>query len=308
MSSRLLEAIAVLMLAALPIGNALAKDCDVACLRAQMDGYLAALLEHDPARAALATEVRFTENGRPSKLGPKTAPEGLWRGASGFGDFRHVFADAATQQALFLGIINEASAPALVALRLGVRNAKIAEVEHVVARQGSHPLFAPQTFVAHPALTTPIPADERLDRERLIAIADSYFTGIEQHSSRDVLASERCQRIENGVQTTGRPGRGSQHCAASADLLTYIKAVSNRRFPIVDVEHGIVVATVLFDIPGEKNSGNDAAIAGDPQVAARLREARTLLLTEWFHIDDGKIQHIEAVMHNLPPATRSGWE
>ena len=39
-----------------------------------------------------------------------------------------------------------------------------------------------------------------------------------------------------------------------------------------------------------------------------MREPRTLLLTEWFKIDDGKIQHIEAIMHNLPHGSTSGWE
>jgi hypothetical protein len=73
------------------------------------------------------------------------------------------------------------------------------------------------------------------------------------HSSREVLASAACQRIENGVPTTGRPGRGSQNCATSADLLTYIERVDNRRFPIVDMEHGIVVATVhRANLPSEQ--------------------------------------------------------
>ena len=299
----LLRAILVAIVAAVPLSGANAKDCDAACLRGHVDRYLAALVERDPKRLQLTADVRFTENGKPGKPG-----DGLWRSASRLGDFRHVFTDTASQQALFLGKLEAGSAPALVALRLGVRGEQIAEIEHVVARQGSHPLFSPQTFVAHPTLTASIPADRRLSREQLIAIADSYFTGIEKHSSREVLASETCQRIENGVQTTGRPGRGSQNCAASADLLTYIKGVDNRRFPIVDVERGIVVATVLFDIPGETSNSNDPAIAMDPQVAARLREPRTLLLTEWFRIDAGKIQHIEAVMHNLPPGASSGWE
>ena len=283
--------------------SAVAAECDVVCLRGQMDRYVAALLAHDAKSLNLAPDVRFTENGVVSKL-----DAGLWRGATSLGDVRHVLPDTASQQVMLLGTLNEGTSPAIVALRLAIRGGKLAEIEHVVARKGSHPLFAPESVVIHPALSTTIPPQERLPRGRLIAIADSYFTGIEQHSSRDVLASVACQRIENGVPTTGRPGRGSQNCAASADLLTYIERVDNRRFPIVDAEHGIVVATVLFDIPGARNSGSDTAIATDPQVAARLREPRTLLLTEWFSITDGKIQHIEAVMHNLPHGSRSGWE
>jgi hypothetical protein len=29
---------------------------------------------------------------------------------------------------------------------------------------------------------------------------------------------------------------------------------------------------------------------------------------EWFKIDEGKIQYIEALMHNLPRGSTSGWE
>ena len=32
-----------------------------------------------------------------------------------------------------------------------------------------------------------------------------------------------------------------------------------------------------------------------------------LLLTEWFKIEDGRIRHIEAIMHNLPHGAGSGW-
>ena len=132
--------------------------------------------------------------------------------------------------------------------------------------------------------------------------------GIEQHTSKIILSSPSCQRIENGVQTTNQPGRTSKNCAESADVLTYIKSVDDRRYPIVDVANGIVISTILFDIEGETNEANAARISADPTIVARLRQPRTLLLTEWFKIDDGKIQHIEAIMHNLPRGSKSGWE
>ena len=179
----------------------------------------------------------------------------------------------------------------------------------MVARKGSHALFAPEAFVKpHESLTSVIPASKRLPRDRLIAIADSYFVGIEKHDSKVILANDACQRFENGVQTTNQPGRASRNCAHSADLLTYIESVDDRRYPIVDPERGIVVSTILFDIPGEPTTASSPQISADPQVAARMRHPRTLLLTEWFKINDGQIQHIEAIMHNLPHGSRSGWE
>jgi hypothetical protein len=277
--------------------------CDEKCLQSTLDQYMAALTRRDASALPLTQDVRFTENGAVGTPGK----DGLWKGASEVGAYRHTFTDPTTQQVMFWGVLDQSGTPALATIRLGVENGRIAQIEHVVARKGSHALFAPEALTSpHTSLNSRV--SQPLARERLIAIADSYFEGIEQHNSRIILSSEDCQRIENGVQTTNMPGRTSKNCAHSADLLTYIKAVDDRRYPIVDPARGIVVSTILFDIPGDSSSSGDAAISGDPRVAARLREPRTLLLTEWFKIDNEKIQHIEAIMHNLPQGSKSGWE
>jgi hypothetical protein len=286
--------IAIAALALGCLGKALAAECDTRCLRGGLEQYLEALTKRDPKGLVLAPRLKYTENGSVGKVG-----EGLWAKATGLDTYRQVFADATTQQALFIGIVNEGSDPAIAAIRLGFAGGKIAEIEHVVARKGSHPLFVPAGLVTpHASLSAKIPPGKRLSRERLVEIADSYFEGIEKHDSKIILADEGCQRFENGTQTTGTPGNTSRNCAHSADLLLYITGVDDRRYLIVDVEHGVVVATILFDIPpGPETTG-----------AGAKTNPRTLLLTEWFKIDDGKIQHIEAVMHNLPHGSKSGWE
>jgi hypothetical protein len=280
--------------------RASASACDDKCLRQQLETYLEALVRRDPSGLNLASTVRYTENGVTEPLG-----KGLWKEASGLGAYRQYFTDSVSQQAMFIGVVDEGANKAILTLRLGVEGGKIAEVEHIVARKGSHPLFAPEAFTSpHVSLSTPV--ENKLSRARLVEIANTYFEGIEQHDSKIILSSDDCQRIENGVQTTSQPGRTSRNCAHSADLLTYIRSVDNRRFPIVDPDHGIVVSIITFGIPGETRS-DDTTVAANPQVAARLREPRTLLLMEWFKIDDGKMQRIEAVMHNLPYGASSGW-
>jgi hypothetical protein len=268
-----------------------AGECDRSCLRAITDRYLAALVDPAATPPPLSGDVRYTENGR--ALPPGESPQ---QKVSGLGDYRRYLEDPETQQAFFIGTLDEAGEPALVALRLGIREQRIAEVEAIVARKGSHALFAPERFARpDPVWSSALGADDRRSRPELVAIANSYFDGLERHDSRGIAASTTCRRIENGVQTTQRNGDASAHCAASADRLRYIERVANRRFPVVDAERGIVVATVLFDIPGES------------RVDAALQRPRMLLLTELFKIEDGQIQQIEAVMHNLPHGSASGW-
>lgn len=300
----------VLVLLGCAASGAREPGCDRSCLRSLTDRVLEAFLHPDRPDPILAPDVRYTENGREMRPG-----EGLWRSASALGTHRRYLEDPETQQAVFVGTLEEAGAPALVALRIGVRERSVAEVEAVVARKGSHALFAPERLASPEPLWSE-PVDERRSRAQLVAIADSYFEGLERHDSAIIAAARTCRRIENGVQTTQRNGDASAHCAASADRLRYIEGVRNRRFPVVDVERGIVVATVLFDIPGSSGAapaGESSPVAGlpqdpdDPRVRAALQRPRMLLLTELFKIERGEIQQIEAVMHNLPHGSASGW-
>jgi hypothetical protein len=278
-------------------------------LRGLTDRYLRALVQADP-EAFLDPDVRYTENGQ--QLPPA---EGLWKSATGVGTYRRYLEDPQTQQAMFVGTLVESGSPALVSLRLGIRNGKIAEVETIVARKGSHPLFAPENLDSPaPLWSAPVAARDVRSRDKLVSIADSYFEGLERHDSAIIAAAPTCRRIENGVQTTQRNGDASAHCAASAARLLYIKGVRNRRFPVVDPEQGIVVATVLFDIPGETPAvaSGISAVASlqpnpDDRIRAALQQPRMLLLTELFKIENGQIQEIEAVMHNLPHGSTSGW-
>ncbi len=167
----------------------------------------------------------------------------------------------------------------------------------MVARKGSHALFSPDEFAALPSVYQQVlePA-QRTPRDRLIAIADGYFEGIARHDDTLVSSAADCNRFENGVRMTNRPGAAAtpRACATAVNRLTHIKAVPERRYPVVDEERGVVLSMVLFDIPAD---------AG----ATPPREARMLLLAELFKISGGEIQRIETVMHNLPYGSASGW-
>ncbi len=298
------------LIAALAMGPlsqpAAANECGRECLRTLTDRYLEALTTQDAARLPLAENVRFTENGQTLKVG-----EGLWKAATGVGAFREYFVDPSTDSALFIGVVDESSAPAILAARLTVDGASISEIETIVARQGSHPLFAPERLQdADPLFSATEPLASRVPRERLIEIANAYFDGIERNSSRDIPATADCERFENGLKVTFRTPT-SGNCAKSADHINYIKAVRDRRYFIVDEATGIVACTIVFDIPGGDPLPARAgapADSGEAQLQTTLRQPRTLLLTEIFKIQGGHIARIQAVMHNLPHGSQSGWE
>jgi hypothetical protein len=279
-------------LAATPAPVAAAPACDRACLLGFVDGYLAALLAHDPSALPVAPNVAFTENGTTLRLG-----DGLWRGVTGVVARREAFADPTTGQAAFWGVLDEGGLPVLLSLRLKIEDQRIAEIETVVSRKGSHALFAPEAFATPtPAFEQVLAPDQRTSRAALVAAANGYFEGLEQHDRRLVASAVDCDRYENGVLMTNRPGapRTPRACAAAVDRLTQIRRVLNRRFFVVDEERGVVVTMVLFDIPA------DAA-------ATPPREARMLLLSELFKVTRGEIERIDTVMHNLPYGSESGW-
>ena len=104
-----------------------------------------------------------------------------------------------------------------------------------MARKGSHALFSPDAFatVPTPVYEQVLPADQRTPRDRMVAIADGYFEGIARHDSRLVQSAIDCNRFENGVRMTNRPGSRSQRqraCATAVDRLTHIKGVPDRRY------------------------------------------------------------------------------
>lgn len=284
--------------------SAAGARCAEDCLRGFTQKYLEALAKGDASRLPLSPTVKVTENGQAIAPG-----EGLLKASAALGTYRFFIEDASTAQAGFIGTLVQDGAPAILWLRLRIERSKITELETIVARKGSHPLFATEAFAAiHPLFQEQIPTAARETRERLIAIANSYFDGIEAHDSKVVLADPACDRIENGVQTTHRPDKPeSRGCAASADTLTHIKSVDHRRFPIVDRKRGVVMAVFTFAIPGDAAapSPTNAARAAQPQ--APPHKPRTLLLVELFKIAGGKIQRIEAVMHNLPYGSLPGW-
>jgi hypothetical protein len=296
------------MLLAAGGASAAAPGCDRNCLIGQLDRYLAAAAAHKPDGLALAPGFRETQNAVDAKPGT-----GIWTTAKALG--RGVrYADPASGEAGYFGTIEEAAGPALIGLRIKVQTGAIIEAEWIIARKGMA-LYKPEGFVANlPRATRPAGVAAE-DRATALAIANSYFEGIDESSGKLVREHPECFRIENGTHMVGRKPSEPPHTAQrpAGDGLKSAQTaginsctnefdqvgkrtedVIDRRF-FYDPEAGLVWGHGIFSrIAGSKNP------QGEPW--------KWLNFMELFEIENGKIRGIYAAMDYLPAAiTKSGW-
>lgn len=301
-------------------------SCNRACMRKILDQYLTAVFKHDPSAAPLAAEARATENAVALPNGT-----GIWNTATGYGDVQRRYFDTSAGSAVYFGLINEGDQPAIVSLRVKIKKHRITEAEWTIARKTAGGLFSVEGLLQQPPPPDrALPAAQRTSRSKLIATAAAYFDGLELHDGSAIPHIPGCDRIENGTKVTNRlrsiplgavpgappvaaavPGVAQEAPAAatanapsvaqesrSGDCTSGLEAFKNsiahaahRRYPMVDVESGVVIgATIFHRPPGSTMKRN--------------------LLTEYFWEKKGKISAIYAAMYYLDPMApdTSGWD
>ena len=270
-----------------------ANDCDRACLKNTLDQYLSAVIKHDPSAAPLFVGFRQTENAVVVRPGT-----GVWKTVTGLGKVQRRYVDPVSGQAGYFGIVEESGNPAIATLRLKVDDRKVSEAEWIIARRGdaglngpAQPgqrggggnLMDPENLIANPPPDRTLAKPDRMSREAMIAVTNSYFDGITTHDGSIITAYQGCSRIENGATMTGRgggPGPASD-CTSNLETIN-ISLVAARRYPLVDEEAGVVLGMVVF--------------MRKPGTATRRN-----LLSEWFYLDKNKIRTIYAAMFYPAP-------
>lgn len=300
-----------------------ATPCDRACLEGFVDSYFDALLAHDPSKAALAPDVRYTEDGQRLAIG-----DGLWRTMHAKGHYRLFVADPQAGQVAFFGTIQEDNrdptkgTEVLMALRLRVKDGKITEIEELMARD-EKPALAMDSKQVDPIYLATVPPAERVSRAKLIATADKYFTGMQKNDGKgDYPFADDCNRLENGAQTTNAPTPAGQtrpdpktatnysaqwSCMEQfkSGLLHFVARIRDRRYVAVDEERGIVFAFGFFD-----HEGGDTRHFKTPDgrdVVAGPVQPWTWEIAELFKVQGGKIHRIQAVLQRSPYGMNSGW-
>ncbi len=299
--------------------GAAASECDRACLEGIAEQYLAAMVAHDPAKAPIARGTRYTENGVELPL-----PDGLWRTAGSVGKYRLFVSDPKLGSVGFFVKAQENGALVLVATRLKVTNRQITEIEAVASRPNSNPgagsTNAPPRAdqlgeAPRPQFLQTLAPAERQSREKLVEIANSYFTGLENNKGdKPPPFADDCHRLENAAATTNRPvaegaqaGPGNFGCKEAFGLGYYREdtRLRNRRTLAIDEERGLIYAGVFFDHDAVLRTYQ---IKNGKTVTVRNTAPWTWGIHEIFQVDKtGKISQVEAILLAVPYGARPGW-
>src|SRR3984957_3859092 len=285
------------------------SSCDRQCLYGFLDQYLTALKAKDPSRLPLARNFRYSENNVMMKV-----PDGIWGTITGLGDYNLRTADPVEAEAGFYGVVMESDSTSVFALRLKVADSKISEAEILIPRrEGGGPFPGKPVTVNKPILNEIVPSPERSPRERMIAIADGYFSTLQLNDGALFTQfDDNCNRIENGLQTTHNPdlqkiipvaGLG---CAQQFKLgnYRYDTRVRDRRFFLLDEERGLIMTAGFIDHAGTLEN---FTLTDGTAVQSRMRTPSTLCFLELFKIRSGKIQQIESVFIGVPYNMPSPW-
>jgi hypothetical protein len=297
-----LALLACLALGALPAVPAAAAGCDRECLVTLAQQYAAALVNHAPQSLPLARSVKFTENLVPLKFGA----QGLWRTVTGRRDFDIYVADTDTGNVVWIGIVRENDTPVMTAARLKIGDHRITEVETLVGRTT---LTAAATVAGpRPDFTQIIPEGERLDRDRLIAIARSNWDAMERGDGHAAPYAVDCERYDNGEKTStgespapGAPDSGGslndRSCFGQMNSGRFNNGnrVTPRRIWAVDRDYGLVVGLFTPNVPGDTR---DIPLRNGTTLHAEGPELVpfTIQQVEMFRIVRGQITRVEVVL------------
>ena len=318
-----------------PASPVSSTPCDRACLNAFVDKYFDALISHCTCNVPFTPDVKYTENGQLVKPG-----EGIWKTFTGRGTYRVYLADPSTGEAGYYGDINEfGTLQGTMALRLKVKDRRIAEVEMIVAREQLRPKgglglntagimtpkmideLNPSGFVSpDPTLLDPVPTADRSPRKKLIGITDQYFQAFSQNKGSAAPFADSCSRRENGFAATNnsdgpvvdpaqpafRVFTGS--CAQEIDrgFFSSLSKVGDHRPLVVDLEQGLVLDLAFLDNEGNVKSVSVAGLS-DVKVPAEFLRPITFMQPQLFKIEADKIQAIEGISWPMPYGMRSGW-
>ena len=276
-----------------------AASCDQACLLDAAHRYLDAMAAHTPAAPPWSAPVRYSENGVPMAIG-----DALWGSITARSQPAIEAADPQTGQVAWIGSVEEHGQPGFLALRMKVKDGKIADVETIARRKGGLPEYGDPAANAHDAsFAEAEPKARRLSRKQLMALVLGYFASVQQDDGRLRTRFARdCARSDNGVITTaaGPSAKGGVAGCEAQIKAGVFKAVAKGRYQptlVIDEAKGVVVATGFLDYPDKAESYSGADGKARPAPAPY---PLSLAFIAAFKVRGGGIYRIETVEDAVP--------
>lgn len=267
-----------------------AQECNRDCLQSHLDTYLKAVTQHAPDTGNLWVGFRQTEN---SVVIPEG--QGAWKNVTKLGSVQRHYLDPVQSMAGYFGTVMMGDEEAVVAIRVKVQWDKVTEAEWWISRKsdpgitgepGKTP-FSIETLAATLPAQRVVPKAERLQREALQAVVNTYFDGITSHNGFIVKGHPGCSRYENGFPTFNTPmsagmdigNNGKTDCRTQGNFGVAI--VTIRNFYVIDEESQTVMVSAMF--------------RRDPKNNKRRNH-----FSELFHVDHDKIRSVHAAFYYAP--------
>lgn len=301
------------------------QACDRDCLIAIADSYLLALAENRPTSAPLAGNVAFVEN--ITRLQPGA---GLWASTVEVSANYRIYVPDPRQHTIGIMTVlvrrtEHGEQNTLLAARLKLNGHQIIEAEHLVDEVP--PIVEPERLnQPRPAMTSTVPADERMDYRELAMIAGTYYDSLNLSDGSIAPFAEDCERQENGMITAAYylepevfeqvdvngnpPPPVVRDCIGQMDSrrFAYIDSIDNRRIFAVDPVQGLTMGLSHFRQSMAYGPHKMIAADGSQIMWNEKREPYDLPAAHVLKITDGKIHEVEAIGIFVPYDSNTGWE
>ncbi len=243
-------------------------SCPQECLLKVMSGFKAGVLSRNPVALAPGAEIR--EN-----MEITTVEKSAWMEVKAVRS-TVMFADAVTGNVVSRdGVELNDGKPGYLSTRLRVDGGGITEVEISSDPGRVNPAYV---WTLPAVLTAPVPQGERMTREALDALAHRYFQSLtDPHGVAADFDDARCNRFHSGNQVTnvrldGVEAQGPRTCFTSLDGPKPWGPALEQRFPVIDVDHGVVHGLTLL-----------------------MYRDQVMYVSEIFKVERGRIVHIDNI-------------
>jgi len=285
-------------------------------LETLLNTYLEALLAHDPGRAPFAPDAIFSENDVRLPLGSAS-----WKTLERSGRYRHYFADPQSAEAGLIANVYENGSGCILVLRLKIRDGQIAEAEQYVTRDPVGAENYEKLGAPDPVWLEPVPQSQRQSHDAMRAAAFMYFEALQRNDGAGIYPfRDDCLRIEHARQVVNLPHvEGYGHADAAFNFTTlkakaqyemgmmaFVSEIRDRRYLVVDIERGAVLASAFYDFHGDLKSITfaDGRLWSLP---AYFRTPRTNHGNEAFKVISGSFRYIEMTFVDVPFGTHAVW-